>query len=196
VKLAVVSASLHGDGKASLGRAGGGPCDRCHGAASTKGAPAPDLHGNTDTTLVTVGMHRAHLQGSGGYTAPITCADCHKEPAYLRDSGHIDSDLPAEVTFSARASGTSKPAWDRARATCNTVHCHGFPDGKVTSWSWTRPASPAVTCNSCHGMPPAKTRTGGTHPSSLLCNTCHKSAYNSSTGALDPTKHINGKVEF
>ena len=196
VELALVDKALHGDGKASLGKAGGGTCDGCHGTAASRGAPAPDLNGKTDTTLATVGLHKVHLQGSNAYAGPITCADCHKVPATLKAAGHLDSALPAEVVFSALASGKGTPAWDRTKGTCANVYCHNLDGGKVTSWTWTKAASPSLSCDSCHGMPPAKTSAGGTHPSSLMCNTCHSSAYDSSTGALDPTKHLNGKVEF
>ena len=198
VKLALVSKTLHGDGKVSLGKAGAGTCDGCHGTTASKGAPAPDLQGKTDTTLVSVGLHKVHLQGGGGYASPVTCADCHKVPATLKAAGHLDSALPAEVTFSALATNNGKvtPVWDRTKKTCTNVYCHSLDGGKVSSWTWTAAASPSLSCTSCHGIPPAKTSTGGNHPSSLICSSCHSSAYNSSTGALDPKKHINGKVDL
>ena len=196
-KLAVASAALHMDGKVSLGKASGGSaCYGCHGTLATKGAPAPDLKGKTATTLVSVGMHAAHLQGTSGYAGKVACSDCHKVPATLKAPGHIDNDQPAEVVFSALAQGKGKPVWDRSKATCTNVYCHNLDGGKVKSWTWTKAASPAMSCQSCHGLPPAKTMDGNTHPANTACKTCHSSAYNNSTGALDPTKHLNGKVDF
>lgn len=197
VKLAANSATLHIDGKVSLGKTDGATCFGCHGSASSYGAPAPDLKGKTETTQVSVGLHEAHLKGSSGYAGTVTCADCHKVPATLKSAGHIDSDQPAEVTFSALASsGKTKPVWDRTKATCTNVYCHFQDGGKVKSWAWTAKATPSLSCDSCHGLPPAKIGGVYTHPASTACSACHVSAYDSSTGKLDPTKHINGKVDL
>jgi predicted CxxxxCH...CXXCH cytochrome family protein len=198
-----VSADKHGDGKVSLGTAAGeGSCNGCHGTAATSGAPPADLSGSSDTTRVGVGLHQAH-QGSGNFAGGVSCSDCHAVPASLKASGHIDTDLPAEVTFSDLARGKAysssldlKPTWDRSSATCKNVYCHSLVGAEVTQWVWTKPASPALGCGSCHSLPPTKTLTGGTHPtSSALCSSCHKGAY-TGTGNLDPDKHINGKVDF
>jgi len=195
VKLEAASAALHLDGKVSLGKAGGGTCDGCHGTAASAGAPAPDLSGKSATSLVTVGLHDAHLKTSGSLVGPVKCADCHKVPKALKDAGHIDSDLPAEVTFSALATGKGKPTWDRTKGTCANVYCHTGSGGSVTTWSWTAKASPTLGCNSCHGNPPTKTSSGSSHPASLTCDGCHSSAYDKS-GALNPAVHLNGKVDL
>lgn len=198
-----ITAAKHGDGTVSLGLAGAeGTCYGCHGTQTSKGAPAPDLRGSSDTSRVTVGLHAVHRAQSGTYASGVTCSDCHKVPSALKTAGHIDDDLPAEVVFSSLAKGATrgsgvdtKPVWNRTAGTCQNVYCHGLDGGKVTSWSWTQKASPALACDSCHGQPPQKTLSGGTHPQTGTCNTCHSSAY-SSSGALDPTKHINGKVDL
>jgi hypothetical protein len=59
-------------------------------------------------------------------------------------------------------------------------------------WNWIQVLT--LNCTSCHGYPPAKTITGDTHPDIADCTFCHASAYNSK-GALDITKHINGRVD-
>jgi mono/diheme cytochrome c family protein len=49
-------------------------------------------------------------------------------------------------------------------------------------------------CSSCHGEPPQKTLKGTPHPTASNCQQCHGSAYDQ--GKLDPSKHINGKVDL
>jgi predicted CxxxxCH...CXXCH cytochrome family protein len=124
-------------------------------------------------------------------------------PAALEDKGHIiGDDLPAEVTWSELASGKLrgasvdlKPSWSRASATCSNVYCHTLDGATVKQWKWTEGVAGGLGCTSCHGQPPAKTVTGGAHPAtSAECKVCHASAYDAN-GKLDPSKHINGKVD-
>ncbi len=201
IGIAFLDASLHGDGKYPLGRKGEeNTCYGCHGTKETAGAPGPDLKGVTDTSAVTVGLHKAHLTASL-YRGPVACSTCHTVPKKLSDKGHFDDDVPAEVIFDAASSGKLrgtgvdlKPTWDRKTATCGKVHCHSLDGAKVTSWSWTKKLSGGLSCTSCHGMPPKQTVSGKAHSSSTNCDVCHSAAY-TAKGALDPSKHINGKVE-
>lgn len=196
-----LQAGFHGDGKAPLGRKGfEGTCWSCHGTQATAGAPGPDLHGKTDISEVTVGLHALHL-ADGTDSKAIACADCHLEPKNDGDKGHYDSALPAELVFSDVARGKKadksvdlKPAWDRKTATCSNVYCHSLDGATVTSWTWTKKVPGGLTCTSCHGNPPLKTVSGGVHSSGTACDACHSAAYNS--GALDPSKHINGEVDL
>lgn len=199
VKFKVTEA--HGDGRNGLGKPGAeGKCWACHGSEATGGAPGPDLDGNTDITNVTVGLHAIHLQASPAFAA-VKCVDCHKVPTSLLEDGHIDSARPAEVVFSDLASGKTagldlKPTWDRTTGTCANVYCHSQVGGVVTTWSWTQRINTTgkqLACDSCHGMPPAQTLDGQSHPTSEACSTCHSGAFIPG-GLIDPTKHINGQV--
>jgi predicted CxxxxCH...CXXCH cytochrome family protein len=197
--LKIVAPNKHGDGDKTVGKAGlGETCWGCHGTEASAGAPSPDLNGNTDPTMVTVGLHEVHLNASQ-FRDPITCDTCHAVPKTLTATGHIDSDRPAEVTFSDLAAGKTrsgvdtKPTWDRETATCSNVYCHSLDGGSVTSWSW-KASVQSLDCGSCHAAPPSKTISGGTHVDMPSCKSCHPAAFKD--GVLDLTKHINGNVEL
>jgi len=191
---------LHIDGQLPLGRKGlEGTCHACHGSEATAGAPAPDLHGQTAVTAVTVGLHRLHLT-AGKYRAAVPCGSCHRVPQQIADPGHFDDDLPAEVVFSDLASGRlahpeadPTASRDRATATCN-VYCHSLDGARVTQWRWTSRLVDGVSCGACHGLPPRRLANGALHTLSTGCTICHASAYGPD-GELDPNKHINGKVD-
>ena len=185
---------LHLDGKAPVGRSGDGQaCDACHGTAASAGAPAPDLHGNSSTSAVSVGLHKLHL-ADGAFRVKLTCKTCHQVPTKLGSPGHVDSALPAEVVFNDLASGkrrdpgtTVVASWDHKTGTCNNVYCHSRPTGKVgASWSWTKKLPQGLVCDSCHKGKPQYPLT--------YCKVCHPAAYKD--GKLDPSKHINGKMDF
>ncbi|MCB9556313.1 MAG: hypothetical protein H6707_09445 [Deltaproteobacteria bacterium] len=185
----------HGDGKLSLGDSTGS-CFACHGTEQTKGAPAPSLSGATETTDRGVGAHAAHLTNSNISNA-IPCESCHKVPTQILEAGHLDSDLPAEITFSDFARGATRgmntnPAYDVQTLACTNTYCHSLDGGKRSEWVWNK--SETVGCDSCHSLPPTKVSTGGSHPSSGDCTLCHSAAY--VNGQIDPSKHINGKVDL
>lgn len=185
----------HGDGEADAG--GGGSCWSCHGTEKSGGAPGPDLAGKTAISEVTVGLHELHLAASV-IAGAVACEDCHKVPKTVDEAGHLDDGAPAEVVFSDLARGVTrgvdtKPTWDRASATCTNVYCHSLDGALVKTWRWTAKL-PAIACDSCHGLPPAKLASGGSHPPGANCTGCHASAFNN--GLLDTTKHINGKVDL
>ena len=196
-----IRASLHGDGLYPLGLAGQEhTCYGCHGTKSSAGAPAPDLRGNSSISAVTVGLHQAHLT-TGTYRQALPCGTCHVVPKTLKDKGHFDDDVPAEVVFSTLASGKLrgagidlKPTWDRSSATCSKTYCHALDGAKVSSWKWTSKLAAGLACDSCHGLPPKQTISGKAHPAGSDCKVCHSSAY-TSKGTLDPARHINGKVD-
>lgn len=172
-------------------------CSTCHGTVASSGAPAPDLSSNLDIAKVTVGLHAVHLTGTK--FARVTCQDCHKVPTKLTDKGHVDTTSPAEVVFSALASGkkrgvTLKPTWDRKAGTCTNIYCHALDKGSAATWTWTTKSTAGLTCDSCHGNPPSKTIKGATHGSGTACDSCHSGAYKN--GVIDPSVHINGEVDF
>lgn len=197
--LRIISGAKHGDGNKQVGKAGlEETCWGCHGSESSSGAPSPDLDGNTAPTIVSVGLHDVHLNASQ-FREPITCDTCHLVPKTVTAAGHIDSDRPAEITFSELAAGKTrsgidtKPEWDRTTATCSNVYCHSLEGGSVTKWTWTA-REVSLDCGSCHAAPPSKTLLGGTHANNAYCQTCHPAAFKD--GRLDLTKHLNGKVEL
>jgi predicted CxxxxCH...CXXCH cytochrome family protein len=197
-----VDQTTHGDGIIRLGSQGSeNTCWGCHGTSESAGAPAPDLSGATAITALGVGLHAVHLSPSEIRPA-LACGDCHIVPSELTSSGHLDSDLPAEVTFGALARGDLRdpklllaPAWVRQTATCSNTYCHHLDSGTVSTWTWTEKVQGGLACDSCHGYPPQKTFSGKTHVTSTACDYCHHSAFLPG-GKLNPATHLNGKIDF
>src|SRR5262245_58323893 len=68
----------------------------CHGTDDSN-APPVGIKGDTDTTSVGVGAHRAHVAVAPTWHRQIECADCHVVPAEVGSPGHIDGDNRAEL---------------------------------------------------------------------------------------------------
>lgn len=112
-------------------------CEKCHTTS-----PAPSgfygTAGPGSTTGKTdpyVGAHFQHITSMPyKYSAKIDCSQCHLKPSGPYTAGHIDSALPAEVTFGAIAgSGVQngytsvehQPAYSYGARECSNVWCHG-----------------------------------------------------------------------
>ena len=133
----------------------------------------------------------------------FSCDACHITPKLLNDKGHIDSALPAEVTFGKLATGDLrnpvlglKPLWDKNTQKCTNTYCHDRPDGGHPPLTWNVKLTQPLVCGSCHGLPPKKIADGRNHPASGLANCigCHKTA--SAAGQIaKPNLHMNGVVD-
>ncbi|MCA9665011.1 MAG: CxxxxCH/CxxCH domain-containing protein [Myxococcales bacterium] len=182
------------DGDAAIGDGGGDaapipPCSRCHGGVANA-APPLSLSGLTATTERGVGAHQSHLRTSTWH-AQILCSDCHVVPKNVTDPGHIDSALPAELTFSARAkSDGAQPTWDGL--TCAGAYCHGatLSGGTYNVPIWTLVDGSQVVCGTCHGLPPTKN-----HPNNTNCSMCHGAVVDANRKIINPALHIDGKVD-
>jgi len=195
------------------------PCTKCHGtptvgAMGSSGAamaPPKDTAGNVATANKGVGTHQSHLLGTHNYSSPVTCSTCHIVPTNANSAGHIDSALPAEITFSGLAlvnprtvAGT--PTYNTGTYQCSNVYCHdyqrfknGYADdstapaaNRTPTWNATLLVGNNVSdCNQCHGYPPA-----GSHPQQTDCSTCHSHVSTVNNISFnDDTKHVNGTVE-
>ena len=167
-------------------------CGLCHGDFDFP-APPTDTQGNTQTSQVTVGAHRAHLVASDWHRK-VECADCHRVPTQMESPGHLD-ESPAELEFSqiAIAAG-AVPAFDRDAATCVGAYCHGAttgPGGLITEPVWTTVDGTQAVCGSCHGLPP-----GGGHPDDAACADCHAGVVGEGLTFVHPGRHIDGKVDL
>lgn len=164
-------------------------CNTCHGSGD-QGAPPPDLDGNTGTNFKGVGAHAIHLAGDA-LTNGFSCSECHVVPQSLYDTGHVDSELPAEISFGTLATDSSRvtPTWD-GNDNCSNVYCHGAFDlgAQPYSVSWT---IGDTECGACHGLPPA-----APHVQINACQFCHGSVVNADQEIIDKTKHINGKTDM
>ncbi len=209
----LVDRSRHIDGQISLGDESG-KCNGCHGGPDNP-APPRDLHGNTDPTMVSVGLHQNHVRAASGLSAPVPCSACHLVPSTVYDAGHIDAPLPARVfpatpAYMGQAIADGAMAtWDHDKGTCTNVYCHGggtkiLADQtptiqRIRSWTDTT-AKPE--CGTCHGIPPQDGLKGHVGASLATCFQCHPSTIDAHgdlivTGApgMQQSTHINGVVE-
>ncbi len=169
-------------------------CNTCHGGASGN-APPRDTLGNAVSTARGVGAHQSHLNPSSPIGKAIVCIDCHRVPAAVTSLGHIDTPLPAEVSFSGRAGAS--PTWNGAQ--CANVYCHGATltsgaggaGGTATTPLWQKVDGTQRQCTSCHGFPPPLP-----HPQNPDCGACHLNvAPGSNQVFLDVTKHVDGNLD-
>jgi predicted CxxxxCH...CXXCH cytochrome family protein len=167
----------HIDGIVQVGTA----CDGCHGSPASP-APPTDLAGNTFTTAIGVGAHQAHLKALSKISAPIACATCHVVPATVGSPGHIAAGF---------ALVTANLGWSHDAQTCSSSYCHGSALPRWTS-------SGAVSCGSCHGIPPAD---ASHNPMMTLtsCIACHPGtvdAFGNIIVTNQTSEHINGVVDL
>lgn len=170
-------------------------CTSCHGQSNP--APPFDVEGRERTTFRGVGAHQTHVQGTERSRA-VPCAECHQVPTRLNDAGHIDTPLPAELSFSGAALAFgAQPSFNGV--TCTGTSCHGqaFPrghasGGSLTEPTWTKVDGSQAACGSCHGLPPPRP-----HPYYASdCGRCHENMTPDGTRFVRPDLHVDGVVTF
>lgn len=168
-------------------------CNSCHGGENA--APPRDVEGNLDTSVPGVGAHQAHVVGSG-LSRPVPCDECHQPINEVDDPGHVDSQLPAELSFSGVATAYgATPRYEDG--SCKNSYCHGadFQDdrdsgGALTEPAWTNSDGSPAACGSCHGLPPPIG-----HPQVDDCSSCHRNVRPDNVSFFEPTLHVNGVAE-
>jgi predicted CxxxxCH...CXXCH cytochrome family protein len=197
-------------------------CNTCHGsftavaAAINSWAPPKSVDGETATTVRGVGAHQKHL-ATGTIGKSVKCQECHDVPSQTFASGHLETNLPAEVVFNdtlaklITGNGTlvPNPNLNISNVKCDNVYCHGAWKLRKTSSTnqfaysdsimvgvnysplWTGGLSEAV-CGSCHGLPPA----GHIAATLTTCGNCHTGIVDGSGVIIDKTRHINGKINI
>jgi predicted CxxxxCH...CXXCH cytochrome family protein len=177
----------------------GGACNTCHGSDDN---PAPPLGTNQEesTSAKAVGAHQSHLKAAHTISSPIACTECHLVPQNASDPGHLDTALPAEVTFGTLArTGGAQAQWSDGSVTCTSVYCHGatLQGGSNKTPAWTTVNGTQAACGTCHALPP-KT---GRHPNNFgdhawmgsNCTNCHDGMTNTTGNAVtNPALHVNG----
>jgi len=185
-------------------------CNTCHGDFTKASSVAPPraLNNAIVTTDPGVGAHTFHLSEIND-ASKVACNECHIVPTKFASAGHIDNSAKAEVTFGSFTNrGPSKGSYNASNNTCANTYCHGnfefskatsaypfvYTEDKMTgnnySPKWTKVDGTEGKCGTCHGLPP----TGHQAQSLKSCATCHTGVVNNLGKIIDPTKHINGKV--
>ncbi len=183
--LVIAYPALHIDGKLDVNESAA--CDSCHGSDGVA-APPTSVDGLTSTTDRAVGAHRSHLRNSDWHKQ-VECSECHRVPASTVDIGHVDSPLPAELTFGLLAGEAS---WDGER--CNNSYCHGSTLGGGTARNpeWTLVDGSQSQCGACHGVPPP-----APHPPGAECADCHPTMIAGAGLVIAyPELHIDGKIDL
>ncbi len=167
-------------------------CSTCHGRPENP-APPVSLSDSNETTVLGVGAHQAHMR-ENAISRKIECTECHLVPESVDAYGHMDSALPAEITWGelAKTEGLD-PIWDRENERCFSTYCHGasLSGGSNTEPKWTVVDGTQANCGSCHGNPPA-----APHPMYTDCDRCHPDTVDESGQIILATgRHIDGILD-
>ncbi len=191
----IISPELHVNGVVDVTQTAS--CTSCHGDLNP--APPTDLAGDSVTSSAGVGAHQVHVLGTATARA-VPCGECHLVPKKVLDPGHLDSALPAEVSFSGAALAYGATPTYR-NGSCQNTACHGaiFPDGNASGGTntapiWTRVDGTQARCGTCHALPPP-----APHPYLALnpvCSACHQDISPDNQTFVRPDLHADGIVTF
>ena len=175
-------------------------CTFCHGTPGRTGnvagtdaflaaSPPVGPQGQTLTSDAMVGAHQKHVNPlpAGQKAPPFACTNCHASPL---PSGvaHVNG-LAVPIPFGGIAvTGNVRPTFNPTTLSCSATYCHGnFTGGATTAAPlWT---GGAMSCSSCHGLPPGTGQHSRHSGQGVACGDCH-SGY--STTAVNVTLHVNG----
>lgn len=189
----IIDRARHVDGVVDVSLEQG--CTACHGQDDA--APPLDTLGHEATSFRGVGAHRTHVLGTERSRA-VPCAECHVVPTQVLAPGHVDSALPAELTFSGAALAFgAAPGFNGT--TCTKTACHGavFPrahesGGSLKEPNWTLVDGSQAACGTCHGLPPPRP-----HPYYASdCGRCHENMTPDGRAFVRPELHVDGVVTF
>jgi predicted CxxxxCH...CXXCH cytochrome family protein len=181
-------------------------CTTCHGTAGRTGflpgtdpelAAAPPV-APAGAPSYAVGAHQPHLNptAAAAIRGPLPCNECHVVPTTPE---HATNPPAQAVVFGALArTQNANPTWTSTTTGCAATYCHGtFTFNGVAGANatplWT---GAAVTCTSCHGMPPTGHPTLTGTVTAATCSACHPAAVNpDGTINLATGAHLNGQAD-
>lgn len=182
-------------------------CNTCHGDFTKPSLTAPPraLNNAIATTDPGVGAHTLHLTNIKIAPKNVACEECHTVPKTFSEAGHIDSNPKAEVIFK---DSNKNGSYNFTTNTCANTYCHGnfefskssskysfiYTSDKIVgnnfSPKWNKVDGTQAACGTCHGLPP----TGHQAQNLNQCSTCHSGVVDNTGKIIDPTKHLNGKI--
>ncbi len=202
----------------------GGPeaCNTCHGDFSdpTRIAPPRGTNNEMNTTDYAVGAHQKHLNDIQ-IAQSVACSECHIVPSAFDSEGHIDGSARAELVFGNFANGGPTNAeYNFTEVTCQNTYCHGnfefnaadseypfaYEEDKIygNNYSpiWNKVDGTQAACGTCHGEIDASGQLVTPKPNGHYgdftienCATCHTKVVSPEGEIIDPTLHINGKID-
>ncbi|HEY3307582.1 MAG TPA: CxxxxCH/CxxCH domain-containing protein [Desulfuromonadaceae bacterium] len=171
-------------------------CDKCHSGSATAGGFYGTAGPNSTTSNADpyVGAHFKHITSvTFKHSAKIDCSQCHLKPTGPYSPGHIDTPLPAEITYGTLSksgvqngytSAAHAPGYNFGTKQCSNVWCHGagmnsnqgtgpyasvvYDGGTLgtpTVPVWNSPflTGTSSDCTKCHSYPPPAPMSGYTH---------------------------------
>ena len=182
-------------------------CAACHGDPARTGNLAgvdenlissPPVASPNAKPYVT-GAHLGHVNPTAAsyMMDPVACAECHVIP---KDSAHARNPPAQKVVFgTVSRTGGAIPTWTSTTTGCAATYCHGNFSFNGVSGSRATPLwtdTVALTCTSCHGMPPTGHFAVASPATAATCAVCHPDAVNLD-GTINRTAkgHINGKPD-
>ena len=141
------------------------------------------------------GAHQTHVLGTSTSRA-VPCGECHEVPGQVLEPGHIDTVLPAELSFSGVATAYGiTPVYSGSN--CQQSTCHGSvmqkgreSGGTLTVPTWSTVDGSQTACGTCHGLPPPIG-----HPQVADCSSCHANVRPDNVSFFNPDLHVNGISE-
>ena len=139
-----------------------------------------------------------HIDATPGAEVPMSISLAR---IVTNEPGTEDYDATLPLT-------TPNPSYTRSSATCGNTYCHGtFKNGNPGyAPVWNDTTGTQAACGTCHGditrptlAEKALPRTDllsppGTHPNVLACYGCHGDVVDQNLRIIDPSKHINGRL--
>ncbi|MBI5473899.1 MAG: CxxxxCH/CxxCH domain-containing protein [Ignavibacteriae bacterium] len=192
------------------------PPEDTHGntARTARGVGAHQVHyvGGT-LTRVTMHCQECHTVPGGIYDAGHIDATANAEVLLNSPLARTVTNEPTTQNYSpSLPQFTPNPSYSAANITCASTYCHGnFKNGNPTfAPVWNDATGSQKACGTCHGdvgRPTAYERAlpkaigaGGTHPPVttpvIPCATCHIGVVDASMRIIDPSKHMNGKLNL
>ena len=197
----IVASGAHLDGKADVAALG---CTACHGDATRVAtlagadvnlASAPPVT-TANASPSAVGAHLGHMNptAASALMGPVACKECHVVPT---DSAHATIPPAQSVVFGTLAkTGGAAPTYAAGTAGCAASYCHGNFSFNGVSGSNATPIwtdATAMTCTSCHGMPPTGHVVIASPITAASCAACHPRSVNADGSINRVDKgHLNG----
>ena len=184
---------------------------------SARGVGAHQVHLNGSAISGTMFCSECHAVPGSVY-APGHIDSTHRAKVPLNGTvAHTVTNEPYTVDYQiSQPVYTPSPSYDPATLKCSNTYCHGyFKNGNQTyapgfSPTWNDTTGVSGACGTCHGdvnapldtlgtrYVPLTTSHGGTHPEianlRIRCVVCHGDVVNANFQIINPSKHINGKL--